>query len=101
MGMTNIAARASEVGGTFEVASNPGGGTTVRFSVPCRAPASARPYATRALVWGVVFMIVSSQMLLRGIDAHPWIAAVAVIAAIAVARYTFAVHTLVERARSA
>ena len=50
MGMGSIGARAAEVGGTFEVASVPGHGTTVRFSVPCRQPSSARPYVRRAIV---------------------------------------------------
>lgn len=101
MGMGNIAARASEVGGTFEVASVPGRGTTVRFSVPCREPASPRPYATRAAIWGVVFMAVSGVMLSRGIAAQPWIVAVAIISAIAVARYIVAVHALLHKRRAA
>jgi signal transduction histidine kinase len=101
MGMRNIAARATEVGGTLEVASVPGRGTTVRFSVPCLEPASARPYALRAVVWAIIFIGVSAVMLSRGIGGHPWIAAVAVIAAIAVARYTVAVHALLQRQRAA
>jgi signal transduction histidine kinase len=101
MGMANIAARATEVGGTFEVASVPGHGTTVRFSVPCRQPSSARPYATRAVLWGIVFIAVSGFMLSRGVSGRPWTAAIALIAAIAVARYTVAVYWLVRPQRPA
>ena len=101
MGMGSIAARAADVGGTFEVASVPGEGTTVRFSVPCRQPSSARPYAMRAIVWGVVLMAASGFWLSRGPGALPLAAAVAAIAAIAVARYSLAVYRLVHRPRAA
>jgi signal transduction histidine kinase len=101
MGMNNIAARAAEAGGTFEVASVPGQGTTVRFSVPSRQPSSARPYVTRAIVWGVILVAVSGSMLVPGVGTHPATAALALIAAIAVARYTAAVYRLVQRRRPA
>ncbi len=38
-GLRNIASRAEELGGTVEVVSAPGGGTSVRWSVPARVPA--------------------------------------------------------------
>lgn len=101
MGMGNIAARAAEVGGTFEVVSVPGRGTTVRFSVPCRQPSSARPYAMRAIVWGAILTAVCAFMLARGAGTQPWTAAVALIAAIAVARYAVAVYWLVRGQRAA
>jgi signal transduction histidine kinase len=101
MGMANIATRAAEVGGTCEVASAPGKGTTVRFSVPCRQPSSARPYATRAAVWGVILVAVTGFMLSRGVSARPWTLAIALIAAIAVARYSAAVYGLVNPRRPA
>jgi signal transduction histidine kinase len=101
MGMGNIAARATEVGGTLEVVSAPGQGTTVRFSVPCREPASVRPYLMRAIVWGAILAAVAGFMLSRGAAAQPWIAAIALIAAIAVARYTAAVYWLLHRQRPA
>jgi len=94
--MGSIAARAAEVGGTFEVASVPGQGTTVRFSVPCRQPSSARPYAIRAIAWGVILVAVSGFILSRGFGALP-LTALALIAAIAVARYSVAVYWLVHR----
>jgi signal transduction histidine kinase len=102
MGMSNIAARAAEVGGTFEVASAPGGGTTVRFSVPCRQAASARPYAIRAAAWGATFLGLSGFMLSRGAGGAPtWLTAIVLIAAIAAARYCVAVYWLVQRRRPA
>jgi len=101
MGMASIAARAAEVGGDFEVASAPGHGTTVRFSVPCRQPSSARPYVIRAAVWGIILVVVSAFIESRGVGARPWTAAIALIAAIAAARYTVAVYRLVHRQQSA
>jgi signal transduction histidine kinase len=100
MGMDNIAARAAEVGGTLDVVSEPGRGTTVRFSIPCRQPVSARPYAVRAIVWAIIFIAVSSFMLSRDSGAPPLIA-LALIAAIAVARYTVAVYWLVHPRQTA
>lgn len=101
MGMANIGARATEVGGTFEVASVPRRGTTVRFSVPCRQPPSARPYATRAVAWGVLLMAMSGFMFSRGVSARPWTLAIALIAAIAVARYSAAAYWLIHPRRPA
>ena len=101
MGMGNIAARAAEVGGSFDVVSIPGQGTTVRFSVPCREPSSVRPYVMRAIVWAVILTAVAGFMLSRGAAAQPWTAAIALIAAIAVARYSLAVYRLVQRQRPA
>ena len=100
MGMENIAARATDVGGTFEIASVPGRGTTVRFSVSCRPPSTVRPYAMRALVWGVI-LIVAAGFMPDGVTARPWVAAIALIAAIAVTRYSVAVYWLVRARRAA
>ena len=38
----NMRARAEEIGGAFEIASEPGRGTTMQFAVPFAAPAAAR-----------------------------------------------------------
>lgn len=94
MGMANIAARAAEVGGNLEVMSVPDRGTTVRFSVPCQQQPSPAPYATRALVWGGVLIAAVSFVMLSGFSARPWGAAVALIAGIAVARYSIAAYRL-------
>ena len=100
MGMANIAARASEVGGTFEAASTPGGGTTVRFSVPCYEPTSPRPYINRAAVWFVILILILALTDTRGANADPWAIPIVLIAAIAVARYSVAAYWLL-RARDA
>jgi signal transduction histidine kinase len=101
MGLANIAARATEIGGTVEVASVPGRGTTVRFAVPCREPFSARPYAARAAAWGAILIAAAGFMLSRGVSARPWMAAIALIAAIAVARYSVAAYGLLHSRRAA
>ena len=105
MGMANMAARAAEVGGTFEAASAPDRGTTVRFSVPYDTN-TARPYMIRAFGWGVVLMAAAAHTVLRVSNDRPWdptvvvIAGVAVIAGIAVARHVVATYQ-VRRADAA
>ena len=94
MGMAGMAARAAETGGSLDVVSMPGNGTTLRFAVPCLPPTSPRPYVVRAAVWGVVFSIAFRFMLSRGIGARPWLVPIAAIAAIAVARYAVAAYHL-------
>lgn len=97
MGIANIAARAAEVGGTFEVVSAQGGGTTVRFSVPCNETRSPRPYVNRAAVWFVVLIVILALTDSRGANADPWAIPIALIAAIAVTRYTVAAYWLLRR----
>lgn len=92
MGMANIAARASEIGGSLEVASAPNRGTAIRFTVPFEAPPSLWPYATRAALWSVVFVAAIALVWASGLGARPWGAAFALIAGIAVARYAFAIY---------
>jgi signal transduction histidine kinase len=94
MGMSNIAARAAEVGGSIEVASAPNRGTAIRFALPFDAPPSLWPYATRAALWGVAFAAALALVASAGLSARPWGAAFAVIAGIAVARYTLAIYRL-------
>jgi hypothetical protein len=76
-----------------DVASEPGRGTTVRFSVPCAAVASPRPYVARAVLWGVVAMV-GLVMLSRVTLVRPIWLTVVLIAAIAVARYAVAAGPL-------
>jgi signal transduction histidine kinase len=88
MGMSNMAARAAEVGGSLDVTSARGRGTTVRFALPYDPP-SARDYRRRALGWSVVLILVIGPALAGGIGAlsdRPILLAVATIAAIAVVR---------------
>jgi signal transduction histidine kinase len=100
MGLANIATRAAEVGGTFEVVSVPGGGTMARFSVPCYETASPRPYVNRAAVWFVVLIVILALTESRGANADPWAIPIVLIAAIAVARYTVAAYWLMRRRES-
>jgi signal transduction histidine kinase len=95
MGMRNIAARASETGGTLDVVSAKGRGTVLRFSVPTSEAAPPRAYARRANIWAGVLIaaaVASSRELGR-----PWTTAMALIAGIAVARYCVAVYAVVRR----
>ena len=94
MGMANIASRAAEVGGNFEVLSEPQRGTTVRFAVPCEQPVSRRPYARRAIAWGIVLVTAVWYVIFNGFSARPWGAAVVLIATIAVARYIVAAYRI-------
>jgi hypothetical protein len=94
MGMASIAARAAEVGGTVEVASAPNRGTALRFALPVDALPSLWPYATRAVLWGVALIAAVVIIASAGLSARPWGAACAVIAGIAVARYTLAIYRL-------
>jgi len=94
MGMSNIAARAAEVGGNVEVASAPARGTALRFALPFDAPPPLWPYAVRAALWGVALLTAVAIVASAGLSARPLGAACAVIAGIAVARYTLAIYRL-------
>jgi signal transduction histidine kinase len=100
MGMMNVAVRAAEVGGSVDIVSSPGGGTTVRFSVPCAEAASPRVYIVRAVVWSA-FALTGLVMLTRGIGVRPLWLTLALIAGIAVARYTVAAVALIRAGRPA
>ena len=54
MGIANMRARAEEFDGEFELVSQPGGGTFVRFSVPYMTALSPREYRQKALVAAAV-----------------------------------------------
>jgi signal transduction histidine kinase len=97
MGMSNIAARAAEVGGSVDVASAPNHGTAVRFALPFDQLPSLWPYAARAALWIVVLAAAIAMVASTGLGARPWGAAVAVIAGIAVARYIVAIYRLSAR----
>jgi signal transduction histidine kinase len=57
MGLANMRARASEFNGEFWLASLPGGGTTVRLSIPHASVPPLYDYRKQA-VWGTVGLIV-------------------------------------------
>jgi signal transduction histidine kinase len=95
MGMTNIAARAAEVGGNFEVVSVPDRGTTVRFSVPVQQQPYLKPYARRAIAWSVVLISSIVYVAVGARAPGTWLpATVVLIAGIAVARYAVAAYRL-------
>jgi signal transduction histidine kinase len=92
MGMANLAARAAEVGGSLDVSSIPGTGTTVRFAIPCGEPPSPRVYAIRAAVWiGVLLAARVATARFGGIALELGLM-VMVIAAIAAVRYGLAAY---------
>ena len=98
MGMTNLAVRASEVGGSLDVASVPGRGTTVRFGVPCGDLSSPRVYAVRVVVWSMILLSGAALLATHGFIARLLAIPMLIIASIAIARYLVAAHT-VERQR--
>lgn len=100
MGLENMAVRAAEVGGDFEVVSTIGQGTVVRFSVPYENP-TAGDYRKRALAWAIP--VVVATLIAFRLGAHAglgmnvgvlaaMLASVIFIGAIAVVRYTVASH---------
>ena len=52
-------------------------------------------------MWGVILVAVTGFLLSRGVSARPWMLAIALIAAIAVARYSAAVYWLARSRRPA
>ncbi len=56
MGIANMRARAEECGGFLDLETTPGGGTTIRFSVPYRSQ-SAREHRQRALTYAAVMAV--------------------------------------------
>jgi signal transduction histidine kinase len=55
MGIANMRARAEEFGGEFELASRPGDGTSVSYSIPYAIETSSE-YRQRALTYGAVLV---------------------------------------------
>ena len=89
MGTANLAARAQEVGGLFELISIPQRGTTVRFAVPC-GNLPAGDYLKRAALWGLVLLGGAALLVVGAPRLKPWGATSAAIALIAVMRYAVA-----------
>ena len=82
MGMANMRTRAQEFGGQLELASSPGAGTTVKFSIPYARP--RHKYRNRAISVGLMILALFLNRV-----AHHWSVApaVAFVAAIAVVHY--------------
>lgn len=100
MGLMNVAARAAEVCGAVDIVSAVGSGTTVRFSVPCAVVPPPRVYIVRAVAWSLV-AITGVVMLSTESRVPPLWLALALIAGIAVARYTVAAVALIRAGRPA
>jgi hypothetical protein len=89
MGTANMRTRAEELGGQFELATRPGEGTTMKFSIPCRglgpdATEMRRRYRNKSISIGLFILgfLFNSVM-------HHWTVApaLAFIAAIAAGHY--------------
>ena len=86
-GIANMRARAEEFGGKFYLASGPGNGTSVAFSIPYTAGETPREYRRRAVEWGVLLVI---SILVLAWKKSGGMAATAVVAAVGLVRYTVA-----------
>jgi signal transduction histidine kinase len=98
-GMANLAVRAGEVGGSLDVTSAPGGGTVVRFAVPCGELPSPRVYVLRVFIWSVILLSGAAVLATHNFAARLLAVPVMIIATIAIARYAVAAYT-VERHRA-
>jgi signal transduction histidine kinase len=81
-GVTNMHARAEEFGGSFELVSRPGNGTSISFSIPYPEIGTPREYRRKALAWGaslVVSILVLSWNMSIGMATFSAIAAVGVV----------------------
>jgi signal transduction histidine kinase len=99
MGLENMTARVAVLGGSFALTSAPGGGTTLRFSVPCTA-GLPREYALRASAWAVVLIAGIWYLAPRGVSDHPWALGLSAIAGIAGARYVVACFRVSRRSEA-
>jgi signal transduction histidine kinase len=99
MGMANLAARAAEVGGSLDVTSAAGAGTTVRFGVPCGELPSPRVYVVRVFVWSVILLGGAALLATHAFTARLLAVPLMIIAMIAIARYAVAAYN-VERRRA-
>ena len=99
MGIRNMAARATEIGGSFMLRSSPGTGASVRLSVPCNTYVPG-DYGRKALAWAAFLSLVLARASMKGMSesfADPLSIATAAIVAIMVARYTAAYVRLSRR----
>jgi signal transduction histidine kinase len=86
MGLSNMQARAAEVGGRFELTTSPGAGTTVALGVPLVAR-GARDYLLRGGLFGATLLGLLAARTWVGADLRPWWISAVWIAAIGVVRY--------------
>jgi signal transduction histidine kinase len=65
MGISNMRARAEELGAQFELASRPGEGASVRFSVPYAMPETPREYLRLTILSGFLLAFFSAFLIWR------------------------------------
>ena len=97
-GIANMRARAEEFGGKFYLASGPGHGTSVAFSIPYTASETPREYRRRAVEWGVSLVV---SILVLAWTKSGAMAATSVIAAVGFVRYTVAYRRVRMRTEAA
>jgi hypothetical protein len=88
MGLTNMSARAQEMGGAFRLTSGPGEGTLVRLSIPFGT--SAARHELKAVLWAAVLCACIWYLASRGASDQPLVLGLAGVAGIALARYSSA-----------
>ncbi|HEU0140278.1 MAG TPA: sensor histidine kinase [Bryobacteraceae bacterium] len=96
-GIRNMKARAEEFGGTFELVSGPGSGTSVALAIPFTAAETPRVYRRKAAAWA--FMLVISIAILSWTRPIP--IAVIAIAIVGFARYLVAYRRAQMRSEAA
>jgi signal transduction histidine kinase len=97
-GIANMRARAEEFGGKFYLASGPGNGTSVAFSIPYTATETPREYLGRAMIFGA--LLVMSIQALIWMKSTVMVVALAT-AAVGVVRYTVAYRRVRMRSGAA
>jgi signal transduction histidine kinase len=94
MGMANLAARAAEVGGSVDITSVPGKGTTVRFGVPFTELPASRFYVRRAAAWSAMFLAAAAMVSSVSLGFRLPGISLLIISGIAVARYAVAAYRM-------
>ena len=94
-GLGNMRARAEEFGGTFELTTAPGTGTSVAFSVPYTPADRPAEYRRRAVIAAA---LLACSVLVLLWTRTPGLAAVALVSLIGVVRYTLAFRRAQETA---
>lgn len=86
-GIANMRARAEEFGGSFELDSRPGRGTSVTVAIPYRRPNPASFYRDRAIEMAVSLAVCAALLVWRR---SPMIFAIALVCVVGIARYVVA-----------
>ena len=89
MGIENMQSRAAELGGSLEIASSPGSGTTIVFTVPVIAHSPQR-YLLTAAAFGAAFIAFAMLTARTMVPVQPWFLALTAIAGIGLVRHAVA-----------